>query len=234
MRIALLEDDPAQAELMQTWLLGADHQCYHFGRGRAFLKAIVHDTFDLVVIDWGLPDMGGDEVLTRLRASLDWYIPVLFITSRDREEDIVHALQQGADDYMIKPVKRAETLARIAALERRTQPEHDKKRLLELSPYRVDTKNRSITREGTVIELTHKEFDLALFLFRNRGRLLSRGHILESVWGKRPDLNTRTVDTHVSRIRGKLGLTPENGWRLSAIYQHGYRLEQLDPLEVVG
>lgn len=86
-----------------------------------------------------------------------------------------------------------------------------------------------MVRNGEAIELTQKDFDLATFLFRNVGNLVSRGHILETVWGRSPDLNTRTVDTHVSRLRTKLGLLPENGWRLSAIYQHGYRLEHLAP-----
>ena len=75
--------------------------------------------------------------------------------------------------------------------------------------------------------MTQKDYELAVFLLRNIGRLLSRGYILEAVWGQSADLNTRTVDTHVSRIRGKLQLTPEHGWRLSAVYQHGYRLEQV-------
>ena len=75
--------------------------------------------------------------------------------------------------------------------------------------------------------MTQTDYELAVFLLRNIGRLLSRGHILEAVWGQSAELNTRMVDTHVSRIRGKLGLTPENGWRLSAVYHHGYRLERV-------
>jgi DNA-binding response OmpR family regulator len=86
-----------------------------------------------------------------------------------------------------------------------------------------------VTRHGAEVDLTQKDFDLAVFLFRNVGNLVSRGHILESVWGRTSDLNTRTVDTHVSRLRSKLGLVPENGWKLSAVYQHGYRLEQVTP-----
>lgn len=226
-RIALLEDDPAQAELVQSWLMGAGHSCYHFQAGRPFLQAISRETFDLLVIDWGLPDVAGDEVLARVRMQFDWHVPVLFVTSRDHEEDIVYALQRGADDYMTKPVKRNETLARIDALIRRTQPEADQDREWALGPFLVEPKRHKVLRDGKEVELTQKEFDLTVFLFRNLGRLLSRGYILESVWATRPDLNTRTVDTHISRIRNKLGLTPENGWRLGAVYQHGYRLEQL-------
>ena len=97
----------------------------------------------------------------------------------------------------------------------------------QVGEFEIDPDRRLVTRHGETIELTQKDFDLATFLFRNVGNLVSRGHILETVWGRSPELNTRTVDTHVSRLRTKLGLLPENGWRLSAIYQHGYRLEQL-------
>jgi DNA-binding response OmpR family regulator len=93
---------------------------------------------------------------------------------------------------------------------------------------------RVIARNGAGVDLTQKDFDLAVFLFRNVGNLVSRGHILESVWGRNPDLNTRTVDTHISRLRGKLGLVPERGWRLTAIYQHGYRLEQVEQAATGG
>lgn len=231
LRIALLEDDLAQAELLSRWFVSEGHRCYRFEDAGGFLRVICRESFDLVVIDWGLPDIPGDEVLTRLRGESRWRVPVLFITSRDREEDIVHALEQGADDYMVKPVKRAETVARIAALARRAAATGQGDQVISFGEYRIDPIRRAITCGGTVFELTQKEYELALFLFRNVGRLLSRGYILETVWGRRPDLNTRTVDTHISRIRGKLRLTPDNGWRLTAVYQHGYRLERIEPLE---
>ncbi len=227
MRIALLEDDPAQSKLMRKWLEEAGHNCSHFGTGQEFLRAISRDTYDLALLDWELPDMHGDEVLPALRAKLDWSIPVLCITVRDQEEDVVGALRLGADDYMSKPVSRAEMFARIDALLRRTQPAKNDAPVLDFSPYLIDPSCKNLTCNGRQIPLAQKEFELALFLFINAGRLLSRKYILESVWGTRGDLNTRTVDTHVSRIRAKLGLTPDTGWRLRAIYRHGYRLERV-------
>lgn len=228
MRIALLEDDPEQAHYMQAWLAAAGHACIHFSLGEKFLRAGVTDSFDLLVLDWLLPDINGDEVLLKLREQYDWHMPVLFVTGRDSEQDVVYALEQGADDYMIKPVKPLEMLARITALGRRAGMQDAKNEVFEVGAYGVDNVRHSITRDGQPLELTHKEFDLAVFLLRNVGRLISRKHIMESVWGQRSDLNTRTVDTHISRIRGKLGLIPDNGWRLSAVYQHGYRLERID------
>ena len=228
MRIAILEDDPAQLELLRCWLTEADHECHGYASGSSFRDALRRETFDLLIVDWNLPDTSGPEVLAWVRETLDWNIPVLFTTSRDREEDIVHALDRGADDYMIKPIKRAETMARITALLRRALPDNADDQSYSCPPFEFDLRNERVTVSDQPVTLTHKEFQLALLMFRNTGRLLSRGYILENVWGVRSDISTRTVDTHVSRIRNKLGIRPDRGWRLNAVYHHGYRLETSD------
>ena len=226
MRIALLEDDRPQAELMHGWLVDAGHDCQIFGEGRILIRGLGRDTFDLIVLDWMLPDTDGIQVLGWIRSHIDWPIPVLFITGKDAEADIVQALDAGADDYMTKPVKRLEVLARIKAVSRRATHQDESQPILDFGRYVINVTARTVYLNGSPIELTQKEFDLVLFLFRCSGRVLSRGHILESVWGYSPDLNTRTVDTHISRIRHKLALKVEHGWQLKAVYQHGYRLEQ--------
>ena len=228
MRIALLEDDKDQAALVNLWLEGAGHEVKIFPTSREFQKAVARDSFDLLVLDWVLPDINGDEVLKWVRETVDWPIPVLFMTQRDAEEDVVHILELGADDYMAKPVSQAVLIARINALGRRARPREDDDQSTDYGAYHLDPKTHTISVNGEAIELTSREFDLAWFLFRNSGRVLSRGHILEAVWGSSPDLNTRTVDTHISRLRKKLNISEENGWRLKAIYQHGYRLESLN------
>ena len=227
MRIAILEDDPAQADLVRVWLAGAGHTPHTFHRGREFMRTMTRDTFDLLVLDWELPDVNGDAVLAWVRTNVRDNLPVLFTTARDTEQDIVRALKEGADDYLVKPLRKHELLARIEALGRRAKPQPRLADVLRVGEFEIDLGRRSVLRAGGAVELTQKDFDLAVFLFRNVGNLVSRGHILESVWGRSPDLNTRTVDTHVSRLRSKLGLVAENGWRLTAVYQHGYRLEQL-------
>ncbi|MCF6281161.1 MAG: response regulator transcription factor [Candidatus Polarisedimenticolaceae bacterium] len=229
MRIAILEDDTAQVELLELWFGSAGHKCHAYTIGSAFQDALRKETYDLLIIDWNLPDTTGLEVLGWIRHNLDWHIPVLFTTSRDWEEDLVFALDRGADDYMIKPIKRAETLARVAALARRSLPGNEAEKWFRSKPYAFDIANRSVHVDGQAIELTHKEFALGLLLFRNAGRLLSRSYLLETVWGTSGDLNTRTVDTHISRVRRKLAIHPDKGWRLNAIYHHGYRLENLLP-----
>lgn len=226
MRIAVLEDDPAQSEMLQQWLQDGGHDVYPFNSGLALLQDLSRESYDMLILDWNLPDISGDEILRSLRQD-DHRVPVLFVTSRDQQSDIVAALKDGADDYMIKPVRQAEMMARVDALLRRAQAHAQVDENLVFAPYVIDAGNRKVTIGEEHVELTHKEFDLTMFLFRNAGRLLSRGHILENVWGTRPDLHTRTVDTHVSRIRNKLTINPDNGWRLTAVYQHGYRLEKL-------
>ena len=228
MRIALLEDDPPQSDLVRFWLSGAGHVCHAFDRSREFMRALARDSFDVLVLDWELPDVNGDQVLAWVRTNGHEGVPVLFTTARDSEADIVSALKAGADDYLVKPLRKQELLARIEALVRRSGRSAAPGGGFKVAEFEIDADRRVVSRRGTRIDLTQKDFDLAAFLFRNVGNLVSRGHILESVWGRSAELNTRTVDTHISRLRTKLGLLPENGWRLSAIYQHGYRLERLE------
>ncbi len=181
----------------------------------------------MLILDWIVPDMDGYEVLRWVRENFDWRIPVVFVTAKDEEDDIVRALEEGADDYMVKPAKQRELNARIAAVARRASTVDENQAEIEFEPYLIDLGNHDIKRDGERIDVTQKEYELIVFLFKNIGRVMSRAHILESVWGRNPDINTRTVDTHVSRIRTKLALSAESGWKLSSIYQHGYRLEKV-------
>jgi two-component system response regulator RegX3 len=228
MRVALVEDDLSQAELLAHWLELAGHRCHQFDRGEELIRALDQESFDVVVLDWNLPDMSGVDVLKRIRSSRQAGVPIVFVTARNREDDVVTALRQGADDYMVKPVRRLELLARLETIARRGKHRVEQPEVLEVGVYRVDTQTRTVTRSERAVDLTAKDFDLSVLFLRNIGRLLSRGHIRESVWGPNAVVTSRTLDTHVSRIRNKLGLTPENGWRLAAVYRYGYRLEQLD------
>jgi len=227
LRIALLEDEEHLAELVCLWLEDAGYPCAHFSDGRQMINALKQDSFDLLVLDWMVPEIDGEGVLRWARESLNWRIPIIFMTQRDNEDDIVKILSLGADDYLTKPIRQREMLARITALARRANVLGTNDSQLQFGDYSINLDNNTVTRNGNSIKLTQKEFELVLFLFRNIGRIVSRGHMLESVWGHSKDINTRTADTHISRIRNKLGLVPENGWRISAIYHHGYRLEQL-------
>lgn len=181
----------------------------------------------MLVLDWQVPDLSGPEVLHWVRDKLPKTIPVLFITSRSGEDDIVEGLAAGADDYMIKPIRRSELVARVQALLRRAYPIQNSSEQIVFNDYLFETRSGRLTLAGKPIEITQKEFDLALLFFRNMGRPLSRAYILEAVWSRDVDIPSRTMDTHVSRVRSKLQLRPENGYRLAPVYSYGYRLEYL-------
>ena len=225
MDIWLLEDDPAQAQMLIGWLQDAGHSITHFPRGTEIIEALAASPghFDLIILDWELPDTTGMAVLSEIRSKVSWHVPVLFVTQREAETDIVSALASGADDYMVKQISQAEFIARVDALGRRlANQELD----FDIGPYNFKPQSQTVLLNGQPCDLTAKDFDLAWYMFRHQGRLLSREQLLRDVWGV-SGLNTRTVDVHVSRIRKRLNIVPEQGFRIKTIYQHGYRLEQL-------
>ena len=228
MRIVILEDDQDQADLLTAWLEEEGHQVTVYGDGTKFVRGYSIDSYDLVMLDWIVPSMNGLDVLRHLRDQLDPVVPVVFITQRDAEEDIVSALKHGADDYMTKPVRHKETMARVNAIARRVgYGEANVAETYSLAPYDIDTKQRSVSYNGDIVEMTQKEYELTLFLFKNMGRVISRGHLLEMVWGTSSQVHTRTIDTHISRLRTKLNIDNEPDWKLTSVYRHGYRLENL-------
>lgn len=225
--VGLLEDDADQAAIVAQWLEEAGYTVRVFRTAAEFRRRQGAESIDLLLLDWMLPDTAGIDVLGWIRASGNSRLPVIFLTARDAEEDLVRALASGGDDYVVKPPKRGELLARVNALLRRHGVNGANESELDLGPYRIDMQRRRISINGREIELTQREFDLANFLFRRQGRIVGRDALLEHVWNLSAAVSTRTVDTHVSRLRKKLDLNGENGWRLAAIYQHGYRLEQV-------
>jgi DNA-binding response OmpR family regulator len=229
LRVAILEDDPDQAELTRLWLTNAEHSVECFGDATSFLRAVRRDSFDLYVLDWILPDLSGIEVLKKVRSEYSDFTPVIIATAKNDERSIVEGLESGADDYLAKPIRQAELVARVAAIFRRVGGRRAEEFGLDVSPYSLNTGAKTLSLNGEKVSLTNREFELAHFFFRNAGKMISRSHILEEIWGiDNKSVSTRTVDTHVSRLRKKLDLSEENGWKLSAIYQHGYRLEKVD------
>ncbi|MCC8397679.1 response regulator transcription factor [Paraburkholderia sp. MMS20-SJTR3] len=227
MRIALLEDDPVLAASVLETLTAAGHHCHHFDRGAALVQALRRETFDLLILDWQLPDMTGREVLHWAREGGAARVPVIFLTSYGRENDITSILNEGADDYLVKPVSSPVLLARVAALMRRMYAIDPKATKEVFDDVEFDLQAEQVVRKGEAVKLTQREFKLALLLFQHLGRPLSRAHIAERVWRQPPDILSRTMDTHVSTLRQKLGLRPESGYRLAPVYGYGYRLERL-------
>ncbi|UXI69338.1 response regulator transcription factor [Tahibacter amnicola] len=224
--IGFLEDDADQADLVSLWLERAGYTPRVFRSANEFRRRLGNEAVDLLLLDWMLPDATGLDVLAWIRSSANAELPVIFLTARSLDEDVVKGLESGGDDYVIKPPKQAELLARVAAVLRRRGVDTEGSAELALPPYHVDLQRRRVAIGGREIELTQREFDLATYLFRRQGRIVSRDALLENVWNMSAQVSTRTVDTHVSRLRKKLELGGEHGWRLTAVYQHGYRLEQ--------
>ena len=225
MRILYLEDDRFQRDLAKAWLEAAGHSVHCIGDGAAAIRCIERDSFDLAVLDWAVPPPSGFQVLQWIRRR-GLGIPVIFVTSHCAEADVVTALSHGADDYLTKPLKRLEFLARIAALGRRAGVESENLCTLEVPPYRLDVKPAAVWLNNQRVRLKPREAQLALLLFRKRGEVISRNEIVETVWGMPAQLASRTVDTHMSRLRKLLRLDGSHGWKLEAVYLRGYRLAQ--------
>lgn len=230
MHIGLLEDDEDQRALMGLWIGAGGHTHRDYGTIAEMMDALKREHFDLLLLDWFVPDGNSEEILQWVRRNLGWEVAVVVVTAHDEEAGVVRALQAGADDYVVKPPKQHELLARLAAAARRARP--SSLPVLRLGEYEVDIQRHVLSLSGAPVPLTQKEFDLAVYLFQSPGKLLSRDHLLNKIWGLNTDVDTRTVDTHVSRLRKKLLLDGSRGWKMSPVYGYGYRLDRMD--ESVG
>jgi DNA-binding response OmpR family regulator len=228
MHIALLEDDIDQQQLLGLWLSSGGHTHSAYATVASMLAALKCERFDLLIVDWMLPDGTGESVLDWVRQNLGWDVPVIVVTAREEEAIVVAALRAGADDYVVKPPKPMELLARLQAVARRAKP--GGLPVLRMGAYEIDVAQHRLSVEHTPVTLTQKEFDLSVYLFQNPGKLLSRDHLLNKIWGFNADIDTRTVDTHVSRLRKKLFLDGAKGWKLVPVYGYGYRFDRSDEL----
>ena len=223
MNFAIVEDSRSQAEVLKALLKSEGHQVEIFAEGRACMDALKTRSFDFFVIDWTLPDVGGDEVLKYIREHCGWEVPVIFCTARTAEESAADILRLGADDFIPKPIRYMEFMARVESLLRRRN--NAQSNALRYGVIDVDLDSRRIRLSGSDVDLTQREFDLAVIFLRNVGRVLPREELLANVWSREPDVDSRTVDTHASRLRKKLGLGGESGLMLSSVYGQGDRLD---------
>jgi DNA-binding response OmpR family regulator len=227
MKIAILEQDASQAELICQVLTAAGHSCQPYHTARECLAQLRKENTDMLVMDWNVPDTDAPDVVRRAKEKLASNAPVVFLVGSNAEDDIIAGVTAGADDYLVKPLRRGELVARVSALLRRAYPSQNSAEQLQFGPFTFETRPGRLLKDGSIIDVTQKEFSLALLFFRNIGRPLSRAYIHESVWVRDTDVPSRTMDTHVSRVRNKLSLRPENGFRLVPVYSYGYRLEKL-------
>lgn len=230
MRIAAIDDDPAQLDLVRVVVASMGHDCHLFENANALLRVLPKETFDLFIVDWELPDIPGLDVIRAIRDTAMAPVPILMMTNRSDERDIIEGLNCGADDYMVKSARVGELRARLMALLRRGGHAPTPRELV-WGRYRFLVQERVVRVDGTELStLTNKEFDLAFIMFRNMGRLLSRAHLIEAVWGIDADISSRSLDVYMSHVRSKLSLRAESGYKLVSVYSHGYRLEDLGPV----
>ncbi|GMK44626.1 DNA-binding response regulator [Paenibacillus glycanilyticus] len=213
--IIIIEDDPAISDLIKLNLELAGYVCRQAYSGQEAQSILEDFAPDLVLLDISLPDMEGYELLDRFKRI---EIPVIFLTARNALVDKVKGLKMGADDYIVKPFEAMELLARIEAVLRRYGRKSDR---LNVGGLEIYLEERMVKKEGVIVELTMKEYELLLLLLNNRNKALSREKILELVWDYEYSGETRTVDIHIQKIRKKLGWED----RIKTVYKFGYRLE---------
>jgi DNA-binding response OmpR family regulator len=225
MRIGIVDDESDILEFMGQVLRACGHTCTPFRRSLDLVSALRRETFDLLVLDWNMPEMSGLDVIEWVQANASPRPPIIMLTSRSDKDDIASALNAGADDFIIKPESATVIQARVEAVLRRTRAPAVTDQHERFGRYLFDRRNAEVTLDGTVITLTAKEFALAHAFFSNLHKPLSRGYLMEKVWQSFAELSTRTLDMHVSRIRAKLQLRSDNGYRLLTVFGYGYRLE---------
>lgn len=223
-RILIAEDERDLSNLVRRHLEDEGHQVIQAFDGPTAAQSAAREHPDLVILDWMLPRLDGLEVCRRIRR--ESIVPILMLTARSEEIDRVLGLEVGADDYLTKPFSIRELLARVRALLRRIELDRDGQAaeaappVLDLGPLRVDLAEHVASVDGSSLDLTPKEFDLLALLARNPGRAFARDYLIEKVWGYDAGGFDRTVDTHVLRLRKKLGAVGE---RIETVWGIGYR-----------
>lgn len=227
MRIAVVDEDEASLAFLTGVLEQEGHICVAFQRSLDMPRALQGDAFDLLMLDWNMPDLSAMDIMAWTKDSLEPSPAIIMLTSRSDKDDIAAALNAGADDFIVKPESAAVIAARVEAVGRRASGAGPMEARIETyGPYIFNRIDETVTLHGEPVAVTSKEFALARLFFANPHKPLSRRYLMETVWKSAAELSTRTLDMHVSRIRTKLQLRSDNGYRLQTVFGYGYRLER--------
>lgn len=224
-RILIVEDDRSIAELVAKNLEASGYECVQVREGDLALRSFFEHEPALVVLDGMLPGLDGLEVLRRLRERRD--TPVLMLTARSEESDKILGLELGADDYLTKPFSPRELVARVRALLRRSQPSGGRSEL-QWGELRIDGARRRVQRGEETVTLTSLEFDLLWLLASRPNVVFSRDALMEQVWGEDRVVDTRSIDSLVSRLRRKLEADPSSPRYIQTVWGAGYRFAEDD------
>ncbi|MGO4785427.1 response regulator [Cryobacterium sp. W22_MBD10_FK3] len=223
-RILLVEDEQALSEPLSFLLEREGYEVTVAEDGPSALAEFDRAGADLVLLDLMLPGIPGTEVCREIRTRSA--VPIIMLTAKDSEVDIVVGLELGADDYVTKPYSTRELLARIRAVSRRhTDPAEEDDGVLAAGTVRMDIERHTVSVSGTVVNMPLKEFELLEFLLRNAGRVLTRGQLIDRVWGTDYFGDTKTLDVHIKRIRSRIEAIPSEPTMLVTVRGLGYRFE---------
>ena len=223
-RILVVEDEESFSDALSFMLRREGYEVEVAGNGVEALQIFDRNGADLVLLDLMLPGLSGTEVCRELR--IRSHVPIIMVTARDSEVDKVVGLELGADDYVTKPFSSRELAARIRAVLRRgAEPEELLLNVVEAGPVRMDVERHVVTVDGHQVALPLKEFDLLELLLRNAGRVLTRGQLIDRVWGADYVGDTKTLDVHVKRLRAKIEPDPANPKYLVTVRGLGYKYE---------
>lgn len=226
-RVLITEDDKHISNLVKYNLEKAGYECLTAVSGEEAFKILDRWLADLIILDVMLPGMDGFEICRRIKQEDRLkHIPVVMLTAKGEEVDRIVGLELGADDYMVKPFSPRELILRIKAILRRGKPEQENKDILTMGPLTVDIPRHKVLVKDKAVELTPMEFKLLVVLMQRQGRVQTRDSLLSDVWGIDADVFTRTVDTHIKRIRQKLGQSVAKF--IDTVPGVGYRFDQGD------
>lgn len=222
-KVLVVEDEPSLVDALEFALAEEGFQVVSADDGQASLTLFERERPDLVLLDLMLPELSGTEVCKQIRSSSS--TPIIMLTARDSEIDKVVGLEVGADDYVTKPFSMRELMARVKAVLRRVgeAPEGDESGAVEVSGIRVDRDRHEVTVRGTPVQLPPKEFALLELLLRNAGRVLTREVLIDRVWGADYVGDTKTLDVHIKRLRGRIERNPHEPEHIYTVRGVGYK-----------
>jgi len=222
-RILVVEDEESFSDALSFMLRKEGFTVSIATTGPDALAQFDREPADLILLDLMLPGMSGTDVCRTIRATSR--VPIIMVTAKDSELDKVLGLELGADDYVTKPFSSRELVARIRAVLRRNVDDYDETPVVEAGPVRIDPERHLVTIAGQQVALPLKEFDLLEYLVRNTGRVLTRGQLIDRIWGSDYVGDTKTLDVHIKRLRSKVEPDPAHPVHLLTIRGLGYKFE---------
>ncbi len=224
MKLLIADDNEDILDILTTFAESDGYQVVTAANGREAVDRFHEGGISLLLLDVMMPEMDGFEVCRKIRSESN--VPIIMITARGEDYDRIMGLDLGADDYVVKPFSAAEVMARVKAVLRRLPREQQGEQGLSMGNLRLDEEKGEAEVSGNILSLTRKEYDILCLLLQNKGRVFSRDELLDRLWGYDYTGDTRTVDTHMRRLRAKLDNAGAEGFCIGTVWGRGYRLTE--------